>query len=760
MKRRLWKIVLTCLVVCIASASLAPAEEGPKVVIIGFDGADPKLVDRYMAEGLLPNLKALRDEGTYSPLLPTNPPQTPVSWSAFATGLNPGRTEIFDFLQHEAGSYAPDFALATRERKPFGLGKWNGLAAGIGLGLIMGLIAWGMARLLKLKGLVALAAGLLVFAVTAFAGQSTFGKLMPAEMPWAKNNRQGKPFWTVAAENGMKVGVVRVPVTFPAEELPAGSSMISGLGTPDIRGRVGTPYLWTTDPKFAGGDNEFSLEIRKLPARRGKIDTIIAGPYNYPFHVYPLDAAEAGWKEEGLDASEIRERKRRMGADLEDSGYPRNIHIPLSVEISDHDVSWRQGDQEGVLKPGEWSDWVILDFPINWLVDRTQPLRGTARFKLIQLEPEVQFYMSPINFHPASHPIPFAQPPDFAEELSDQLGLFKTIGWAVDTWSYPTERLGGIELFLEDVEFTVAGFKRILDSQLERKDLDMYIQIFYFTDRAGHLMTYNLDPGHPLFDPETAPRFEAAMRDIYKQMDDLVGSVRERIREDALYLVLSDHGFSSWRRQINYNTWLQQNGYLTLTGDGTGRRDLEQLFDKDVTGVNVFSGIDWKQTKAWSMGLGAIYINLIGREPEGIVLPGGEYNQLVKEIQQGLEGLVDEEGGGVKPVYKVYHRDDIYEEYDPARTPDLRAANILNYRVSWQDTLGGLSTTVFEDNPKVWSGDHCSLEPTEVKGILFINRKLNTDDPAMIDMAPSILNELGMEPPTNLDGMIVWDPPR
>lgn len=432
----------------------------------------------------------------------------------------------------------------------------------------------------------------------------------------------------------------------------------------------------------------------------------------------------------------------------------------MALTITDHDVQWQVGEQEGVLEPGEWSDWVTLDFPINWLVDRVQPLKGLARFKLIQLEPEVQLYLSPINFHPESHPVPYTWPPDFAEELAAKNGLFKTIGWAIDTWTYPTERLGGIDLFLEDLEFTASGFQRILDDQLSRDDLDMYIQIFYFPDRAGHLMTYNLDPGHPLYEPDAAPKFEQAMRDVYKKMDDIVGTVRKRLRDDALYMVLSDHGFSSWRRQINYNTWLYQNGYLALAGDETDAtgRNVAQLFDKDVTGVNVFSGIDWSRTKAWSMGLGAIYINLIGREPEGTVLPGGEYNALVKEIQEGLEGLIDEEAGGVKPVYRVYHRDELYEDYDPARTPDLRAANVLNYRVSWQDTLAGLSTQVFEDNPRVWSGDHCSLEPSLVKGILFINRKLTESDPAMIDMAPSILHELDMEPPTKLDGRIVWQP--
>lgn len=228
-------------VAALAAAPPALAAGGPKVVIIGFDGADPNLVDRYMAEGLLPNLEALKNEGTYSPLLPTNPPQTPVSWSAFSTGLNPGRTEIFDFLQHPEGSYTPDFALAERKKRTFGYGAWNKWLGAGAAGLVFALVALLVGKLLRLKTSLAVGCAVVVGAVLTFALSGPLGKALPLEVPDAENNRQGKPFWTVAAENGWRVGVVRVPVTFPAEELPAGSNMVSGLGVPDIRGRVGTP---------------------------------------------------------------------------------------------------------------------------------------------------------------------------------------------------------------------------------------------------------------------------------------------------------------------------------------------------------------------------------------------------------------------------------------------------------------------------------------------------------------------------------------
>ncbi|GAB4372515.1 MAG: hypothetical protein Kow0062_08880 [Acidobacteriota bacterium] len=758
-----YAVAFVLLALAAAAAGAAPADQAApasdqrarKVVILGFDGADPNLVDRFMADGLLPNLARLSREASYARIVPPNPPQTPVSWSSFSTGLLPGRTEIFDFLMRRPHTYIPDFALAERQRRVFGFGEWNGAVAGGALGLLAGLLALVLGRAVLRRWTRATIAGLVVALACGAALTPVFSNLLPVEVPAAKNNRKGKPFWTVAAEHGMRVGVVRMPVTFPAEELPEGSRMISGLGVPDMRGRVGTPSLWTSDPRFSAGNNQFSLEIRKLPARRGRVETEIIGPFDYPFHVYVVDRAEARWREQGLSAAEIAERREELKRHLEERGHPEQIRLPLMLEITDEALTLEASGRSATLRPGEWTDFVPLDFPINWLVDALQPLRGMVRFKLISLEPEVQLYMSPINFHPSSHPIFYTWPPDLAEEVAERTGLFKTQGWAIDTWSYPSNRVGGIELFLEDMDFTVSGFERVMNHMLEQ-DFDLYIQVFYFPDRAGHLLWHNLDPEHPLYEPENAERFDAAMRAVYQRMDTIVGEALAKIDDDTLFMVVSDHGFSTFRRQINYNTWLYQNGFLALKGK-TRTRNLEQLFDRDVRNVDVFSGIDWSRTKAWAMGLGSIYINLVGREPQGVVMPGEEYEEVVRQIREGLEQAVDPETG-LHPVYRVYTRDEIAGQYDAEKFPDLRASNIITYRVSWQDTLGGLSTAVFEDNDRTWSADHCSLEPTLIPGILFVNRRLDVERPRMIDVAPSILAELGLDPPGELDGRPVWKP--
>ncbi len=751
MTRRFVFAVLLCLSWLPALA----ADKPKKVVVIGFDGADPGLVQTYMDQGLLPHLKHLSEQGKFTPLNPTNPPQTPVSWSAFATGLNPGRTEIFDFLQRDKGTYTPDFALVRRLKKTFLFGENNGLVVALSLGAVLAVLSLVTLGVLAKRWKTAAACAAVLLAGTTFGLKNSIATLLPVEVPDGVNARQGTPFWTIAANHGSRVKVTHVPVTFPAEEMPAGSNMISGLGVPDMRGRVGSPTIWTTDRQFETRRNEFSLTLDVLPARSGPVESTVLGPTNYPFNIYVVERARDQWKKDGLSISERAAKEKELKEKLRAQGYPEHLDTKVRFDIGPQSVAWSVGDQSGTLKVGEWSDWVIFDFRLNALVDKLQPLRGMSRFRLNRLDDQVEIYLAPVNFHPSCHPVRYSWPPDWAEELSAKTGLFKTIGWQIDTWTLPTG-FGGLELFAEDMWHTVDLQQKILDEQLGQQQSEMYVQVFDFPDRAGHMLWHQLDDGHPLHKPETAEKYRVLMKDVYVRMDAIVGRARELAGPDALFIVVSDHGFSSFRRQINLNTWLYKHGLLALKGN-VRTRDLEQLFDKDVTGVNVFEGIDWSRTKAWAMGLGSIYINLVGREPQGIVMPGDDYEQIVKEIQTGLESELDPVTG-LKPISRIYRRDELYHDYDPGKLPDLRAANILNYRVSWQDTLGGLSTDVFEDNDRTWSGDHCSLDPKFVPGILFVNRKLTVDDPSIMDIAPSILNELALQPDVKLDGRVVWQP--
>lgn len=113
--------------------------------------------------------------------------------------------------------------------------------------------------------------------------------------------------------------------------------------------------------------------------------------------------------------------------------------------------------------------------------------------------------------------------------------------------------------------------------------------------------------------------------------------------------------------------------------------------------------------------------------------------------------MVDPETGR-HPVARVYRRETIYRGFDPTRTGDLRAANAEGYRVSWQTALGGVPPEVIVPNEKPWSGDHCSLDPEAVPGILFSSAPIRARDPGMEDLFPTVLAGLQLPIPEDLDG--------
>ncbi len=739
------------LVACAAPARARAAEAPPapgaaydRVVVLGFDGADARLVETYMAEGRLPHLKALRESGMYAPLLSTNPPQTPVSWAAFATGLNPGRTEIFDFLRRTEGTYFPEFAMIKEGKKPLLFGARNPPVLGGGAavaGLIVGAL---LALALRARGL-RLAAGAVGLAVVAgCAAALAATKWLPHEVPDAINARKGMPFWTLAAAAGVPSRVIHVPDTFPAESHDH-LEMLSGLGVPDMRGRIGSPSFYTSDASLVLAENQFSIEIIKLKARRGAIDASIIGPFNKPFYDYVLDEASAG----ATGADDRKARRDAAEAALKARGVTRRLDVPFRIDATDDALSISLGGRSETLRPGGWSGFFEVPVPVNPLVDRMNGLRGVVRFKLLALDPEIRLYMSPLNFHPTCQPIPFTAPRSLAHDLLREVGLFKTLGWPIDTWSLPSG-LTDEQHFIEDLEATVAVQRQIMLGALASGKDRLYVQVFDFTDRVGHLLWRLHDPGHPLYDAALAARWAGEIPKSYERMDALVGEAMAAIGPRTALLVCSDHGFASFRRGVNYNTWLVKNGYMTLREPAVTGQTLENLFDKGKLG-EFFKYVDWSRTKAYAMGLGNIYINLLGREPKGSVAPGREYDEVREGIARGLEALVDPETGE-KPVRRVYTREEIYSKFDPRVIPDLRAANADHYRVGWQTSLGEVPRDIFETNLKAWSGDHCSNDPEVVPGVLFANVRLDAKAPFIGDLHPTILALLGITPAAGLDG--------
>jgi len=735
----------------VVAAAPAPAGAQPprKLVILGFDGADAKLTERWMDEGKLPHLAELRRQGTFAPLLSTIPSQTPVSWSTFSTGLNPGRHGIFDFLKRDPLTYRPSFAAFDQKDEPFLWGRGNGWVvgtiAGVAVCLLALLVAATVRRALRRRqatgavtgdvgdvddvdavrsgvprqgrrgGAAITAAVVLLCGIGAGVGAGIAAdRLLPKQRPVAFNRQRGETFWAILGGTGKRVRVMRVPVTFPPKPFEEGQ-LLSGLGVPDLSKRIGKPFYFTSELFFSPkGGGDFKVEVVELPDNKGVIDTEIK---EIPNDLFPGQG----------DFIKI----------------PMRLTVPpdrgsVRIQVSGNDLT---------LKAGEWSGWVRFVFPFNPLIK----VHGIGKFRVLSVSPELRLYLSPIQFDPEKLPpgLAITTPGSFVGDLTRRFGLFKTIGWQVDTWSL-TDGTSDEQVFLEDEQATVDKDREMLRGLLADDNWDVLMQYFEFTDRVQHMMFRFLDPKHPLYTPEGAKRWGPSIQQAYQQMDAIVGEVMRTMPKNADLLVLSDHGFASFRRGMNYNTWLATNGFMTLTGEDSKRKNLEDLFGQG----DFFVNVDWSKTRAYALGLGQIYINLAGREAKGIVQPGEDYKRVEAAIVSGLESFVDP-ATGEHPVAHVFTREEAYGTFDPELIPDLIPSNNEGYRVGWQDTLGGIGKNIVEPNDQIWSGDHCSVYPPLVKGILFTNFKLDAGAAAsakMGDVMPTILDLYRVQPPERLDG--------
>ncbi len=677
-----------------------------KVIVLGFDGVDARYTEQWMNEGKLPNLARLRAQGTFRPLRPTVPAQTPVSWSTFSTGIDPGRTGIFDFLRRDPKTYLPVFAAFDETKEPFLLGEKNPFAAAAAILVVLALIALLFRR----------TARIVVIAIAVIAAAGAFvatKKYIPVTRPGVINRRQGTPFWEAAANAGRKARVVHVPVTFPAHDFPAGE-MLSGLGVPDVSGRVGKPFFFTSELDFhRSGSNEFSIEVVQLEDNKGSIATKIQGPPNKLF------------------------------------GTPPYIVIPMTITVANDrsSITIQESGQTVTLRPGEWSGWTDFVFPFNPLIK----IHGISRFHLIASQPEVKLYLSPINFDPRRLPSGFdiSTPPKWAPQLASDYGLYKTLGWQIDTWAI-SEGFADEQMFWDDMTFTVAQDRKMFDAFLQGDD-ELMVQCFEFPDRVGHVFWRLMDSAHPAYDPALHAKWGDALLRSYQLMDAIVGDAMAAAeKKNAALIVLSDHGFASFRKSVNYNTWLVMNGYMSLkTGVHVKDRNVEMLFDQG----QFWENVDWSHTRAYAMGLGEMYINLKGREAQGIVSPGSEYDALKTELKARLVTMTDPDTME-HPVRRVLAREEIYRQLDPNLIPDLFVTNNDGYRVSWQTSLGGIPKQLIEPNKQVWSGDHCSVDPEIVKGIFFYNRKISTPRaPYIADIYPTVLGLLDVKAPYELDGV-------
>ncbi len=611
-----------------------------RLVVLGLDGFDPGLAQRFAAEGRMPNFAKLAQKGCFHPLNTSLPSISPVAWSTFATGVDASRHNIYDFLTRDPCSYMPVLSSTeTRQR-----------ARHLNLGL----------------------------AKVPFGSKAVYKIL-----------QKSQPFWKLLGAQRVWSSILRVPITYPAQAFPHGT-LLSGMCVPDIQGTQGSFSFYSTRERRPGtiGGQQFQIKVRA-----GRIESNLKGP-------------------QGKD------------------GRPMNCRFAVELDEAQRQATIRIGHDAVTVGVHEYTPWMTVPF---------EGCQGIARL-YIQTWDEQHFelYVTPINIDPEKPALPISHPFVYSIYLAKTLGKFATLGLAEDTWAL-NERVIDEEAFLKQAWLIFEERKAQMFDALDKTPTGFVTCVFDTTDRISHMFYRYLEEDHPANLGRDREKYAHVIPDMYAKMDDFLAEVQAKLGgdPDTVFMVISDHGFCSFRRGVNLNSWLRDEGYLVLQEGAQ-------------TSGDWFERVDWSRTRAFTLGLTGIFLNRKGRERQGVVEPGAEAQALAREIQSKLQALVDPVSGQTI-MNSVMLTEEVHNGPYADLAPEILIGYKRGYRHSWECATGSVTEEVFSDNTKSWSGDHC-VDPTLVPGVFWCNRKINTSEPSLMDIAPTALDLFGVPIPGYMMG--------
>src|SRR5215471_1263129 len=623
-------IILACLTGCSRSHVIA---SGKKVIVLGIDGMDPNFVEQHWSA--LPNLKKLSEEGEFKRLQTTMPPQSPVAWSTFITGMDPGGHGVFDFVHRDPKTLAPYSSVAQTAEggKTISMGDYE----------------------------------------------------LPITSGEVVSLRKGKPFWQMLADHHVAVDVIRMPTGFPPVHCDDGFA-VAGMGAPDLRG---------TNGEFTFFTDEASQKSRMVPG--GRI-----------VHVDLSDHSAT---------LQIPGPENSLRKDKAPTFVTAVTHVDPQEPVARFDV----GDTQVILKEGEWSDWVQARFT---LIKNLETAPGMFRIYAKKLHPRFEIYITPVNIDPSDPVLPVTSPDSYSRTLAKEVGLFYTQGMAQDTAAW---RQGVFDRddYIHQSRLVSEDHLKLLHHELERFHDGFLFFHFFGIDQDSHMLW---------------GKYDEQLLDTYKLVDQTIGWVRQ-LAPDATLIVMSDHGFSTFDRAIHLNTWLMKEGFLTLDDP------------KNVGDEELFPHVDWSRTQAYAVGLNGLYLNLEGREPQGIVAPE-RADAIIQKLIEKLSVARDPDSGkpmigGLTVTRREFHGDML------DKAPDILVGYMPGYRGSWQTALGAVPAATAVDNAEAWRSDHC-IWSKFVPGVLISNRKSAAPDPHLYDLTVSLLQTFGIEPGPGMIGHTIY----
>ena len=507
--------------------------------------------------------------------------------------------------------------------------------------------------------------------------------------------RKRDGFWVYTSQAGVPTTVIRWPVAFPAEQVTG--NFLSGFGTPDLLGNEGK-YIYYTS---SGTEDRVS----------------------------PRNVVAVKWDGQSALTQIQGPAKGKDSYATLDLKLTRQSDDALQLEIP--------GAKPIQARRGEWSAWLPLKFKIGF-----SEYCGQVKFMLTEVDPVLKLTASPIQMDPAKEAFAFTCPDCYGKELQDTIGAFHTLGMPEQIHPLSHERYD-YDAFLSECKAIGAERRKMLSLELGRFDSGLLAFVFDSSDRIQHAFWSMRDPQHPAYDATLAAKYADVIPAVYREMDDVIGEVLAKCDSKTALIVLSDHGFNSFRRAVHVNRWLIENGYMTLKAG------------KAAEGEELFRSVDWSKTQAYAVGFASVYLNVKGREGQGTVDPAGA-SALAAEIAGKLRAWKDPVGGA-ELFRNVYLAADLYSGKVAASGPDLVLGLNPGYRASWQTALGGAPLGLVEDNTKRWSGDHL-IDPTCVPGILFSNQKVTLANPGLTSIAPTVLKCLGVKPPEQMSAQPLFEP--
>lgn len=643
-----------------------------KVALIGLDSITPVMVERFLAEGRMPNLQRLRERGWSSEITSTMPPTTPAAWTTIATGAWPSTHGVEGFAVHQAG-------------EP--LNKKH---------------------------------------------HSCSSDWVRAEFIWQAAERAGK-----------RSILLKYPMSWP----PVGGDHV--LQVDGAGGWGGLKCVWDLAHSGCWDTHAAPRSVQAAQSANPQ-EWLTRDEDNLDEEsVNRLELrAPAGWTSLPPGVEPLWETQITLRSRGDATGV--TLHLLALNQDGQELLAIAPGrDLDGVtLLPNRaWSDWIRITLPANG-----EPRAGHVRFKLLEFSAanrRLRLYQSQIHQEAG-----FTRPESIAARLLEVAGPFAEWTEGYDLLQGWIDDETQLEIYEQHVDWMSRAARHLLTSE----PWDLFMTQVHFVDMAYHLYWGAVDPEHPEYEPEKAAFYWELLGRVHELADQFLGAILAELDDDTLVVVLGDHGHDSYHTALLANHLLIQKGWLTLYRD---RRTGEPR-------------IDWQRTRAYANGY-RVYLNVAGRDPQGII-PPEQYKQAQEEVIQLLYAVRDPRTG-LAPVRLACRLEDAASlglygssmgDLIFAMAPGFQTRSSINVPVdAWlgqrlqTDRLAVFKqTTLFRE----FTGEHDTALPFNraIRSMLVLHgsgiRSGQRQVPVrMVDIAPTMCHYLGIPFPAQCEGGLLTD---